>query len=137
MVQPANSVRAASLSAGSAPPPRKRASGGAAAKKKEPGQPASKPRKKKDEAPVEPRGLTSSELGGGAHPEAVTSLRRDVEHDGGAVLGVYREPLGGHWTILAGLPVDRVKPTPFQRDVSQAHVTKLHDVMKRLNRFLD
>ena len=34
----------------------------------------------------------------------------------------YRDPLGGHWQILAALPIDRVEPTPFQRDLSEAHV---------------
>jgi ParB family chromosome partitioning protein len=115
----------------------KRATGKRAAAKKEPGQPAPKRRKKKEEAPIEPRGLASTELGGESPPDTVASLRRSIEDDGGAVLGVYREPLGGRWTILAGLPVERVAPTPFQRDVSQAHVARLTDVMKKLDRFLD
>lgn len=50
---------------------------------------------------------------------------------------MYRDPLGGHWQILAGLPIDRVEPTPFQRDVSEAHVARLAEAIDKLDRFLD
>jgi ParB family chromosome partitioning protein len=53
---------------------------------------------------------------------SVTTLARTIEDDGGSVLATYRDPLGGHWQLLAGLPLDRVEPTPFQRDLSEAHV---------------
>jgi ParB family chromosome partitioning protein len=98
-------------------------------------KPARGRRKKAAEEPA-PRGLSTMELGG-ALPAEVEALTGLIELDGGAVLGSYREPLGGHWTVLAGLPIDRVEPTPFQRDLSQAHIAKLCDVMGRLNRFLD
>ena len=57
--------------------------------------------------------------------------------DGGAVLATYREPLGGHALLLAALPVDKVVPTPFQRDVSDAHVRRLTQAMDKTKRFLD
>jgi ParB family chromosome partitioning protein len=98
-------------------------------------KPAPRKRKKAAEAPA-PRGLAAMDLGGAPPPE-VEALQGLIELDGGAVLGAYREPLGGNWTVLAGLPIDRVEPTPFQRDLSQAHIAKLSDVMDRLNRFLD
>ena len=53
------------------------------------------------------------------------------------VLTRFREPLGGRWLALAALPVDRVAPTPFQRDLSEAHVKRLEDVLERLGTFLD
>ncbi|HZF49217.1 MAG TPA: ParB N-terminal domain-containing protein [Polyangiaceae bacterium] len=98
-------------------------------------KPAPKRRRKAVEAPA-PRGLATVDLGGPPPPE-VQALQGLIELDGGAVLGAYREPLGGNWTVLAGLPIERVEPTPFQRDLSQAHIAKLSDVMDRLNRFLD
>jgi ParB family chromosome partitioning protein len=67
----------------------------------------------------------------------VQALARGIESDSGSVLGVYRDPIGGHWQILAGLPLDRVRPTPFQRDLSETHVGRLSDVLHRLDRFLD
>ncbi|MET0400876.1 MAG: ParB N-terminal domain-containing protein, partial [Cystobacter sp.] len=57
--------------------------------------------------------------------------------DGGQVLGHYREPLGGHAIALAALPIDKVEPTPYQRDVSEPHVKRLASAMERLDRFLD
>jgi ParB family chromosome partitioning protein len=53
------------------------------------------------------------------------------------VLATYRDPLGGSWQLLAGLPIDRVEPTPYQRDLSEAHVAKLRAAMDRLGRYLD
>jgi ParB family chromosome partitioning protein len=64
-------------------------------------------------------------------------LASDVRADGGAVLAVYREPLGGHTLLLAALPIDKVVPTPFQRDISDAHVRRLTHAMDKTKRFLD
>jgi ParB family chromosome partitioning protein len=68
---------------------------------------------------------------------AVQRLASQVEADGGAVLASYREPFGGTAVLLAALPVDRVEPTPFQRDPSQPHVKRLMNVIETLGRFLD
>ena len=64
-------------------------------------------------------------------------LVRDVEADGGAVLASYREPFGGTAVLLSALPIDRVEPTPFQRDPSEPHVKRLMTVIETLGRFLD
>jgi ParB family chromosome partitioning protein len=60
-----------------------------------------------------------------------------VEKEGGKVLGAYREPYGGHWVVMAALPIALVEPTPFQRNLSDAHVRKLETVIGKLGRFLD
>lgn len=60
-----------------------------------------------------------------------------VEKAGGCVVGQYKEPLGGHSTLLSILPIDRIEPTPFQRDLSDAHHKRLADVINRTGRFLD
>jgi len=73
----------------------------------------------------------------GTPPAAVLALQEDVEQDGGEVAGAWRDPLGGHWQLLVVLPLDRVEPTPFQRDVSPAHVKRLAGVLEKLDRFLD
>jgi ParB family chromosome partitioning protein len=39
--------------------------------------------------------------------------------------------------LLCALPIDRVAPTPFQRDVSDAHVRRLTQAMDKTKRFLD
>jgi ParB family chromosome partitioning protein len=70
-------------------------------------------------------------------PAAIQRLAERIADDGGDVLGTYRDPLGGNWQILAALPIDRVDPTPYQRDLSQAHVERLSSAIDRLDRFLD
>ena len=39
--------------------------------------------------------------------------------------------------LFVSLPIERVAPTPFQRDVSDAHVRKLTHAMDKTRRFLD
>jgi ParB family chromosome partitioning protein len=69
--------------------------------------------------------------------DALDVLARGVETDGGAVLGRYNDPFGGQPLLLAGLPIDRVEPTPYQRDPSEAHVKRLMAVIEKIGRFLD
>ena len=68
---------------------------------------------------------------------ALDSLSAQVEADGGAVLGAYSDPFGGTPVLLVALPVDRVAPTPYQRDPSDAHVKRLMGVIEAVGRFLD
>jgi ParB family chromosome partitioning protein len=68
---------------------------------------------------------------------ASRDLARQVEADGGAVLAAYREPFGGTPVLLTVLPLDRVEPTPYQRDPSEPHVKRLMSVIETLGRFLD
>jgi len=49
----------------------------------------------------------------------------------------YCDPLGGHPLLLAILPIDRIEPTPFQRDLSEAHHKRLAGVIEKTGRFLD
>jgi ParB family chromosome partitioning protein len=64
-------------------------------------------------------------------------LTEKVDADGGIVLGSYRDPFGGKGILVAALPIERVAPTPYQRDPSDAHVKRLMTVIERLGRFLD
>jgi ParB family chromosome partitioning protein len=67
----------------------------------------------------------------------VVTLAEQLQADGGTVLATFRDPLGGHWQLLAALPLDLVEPTPYQRDLSPTHVARLADAIDRLGRFLD
>jgi ParB family chromosome partitioning protein len=71
-----------------------------------------------------------------AFPE-IRPLCERIEQEGGHVVGAYRDPHGGHPLVLTVLPIDRVEPTPFQRDLSDAHHKRLADVIARTGRFLD
>jgi ParB family chromosome partitioning protein len=91
-------------------------------------------RRKKAEAGS--RGLEPSELIGDA-PDDVEALAKQVKSDGGCVLARYRDPLGGHWQLLASLPIDKLTPSPFQRDLSATHAKRMTEVIDKLDRFLD
>ena len=99
--------------------------------------PPAKRKKKKDDAPVASRGLDARRVNSTAPPAAVQALAERIERDGGTAIGIYRDPLGGNWQILAALPLDRVEPTPYQRDLSEAHVGRLAIAIDKLDRFLD
>jgi ParB family chromosome partitioning protein len=60
-----------------------------------------------------------------------------VEEDGGHVLAVYREPLGGHWQAFCALPLDKVMATPYQRDLSPTHAKRLQEMVRKVGRFID
>lgn len=94
-------------------------------------------KKAKKAAAARTRGLTAGQLTKGEPPAAVRALLDRIAGDGGTVIGAYRDPLGGKWQVLAALPIDAVRPTPFQRDLSEAHVAKLGDAIDKLDRFLD
>lgn len=71
-------------------------------------------------------------------PEGSAAEAADlVEKAGGCVVGVYKEPLGGHQMLFTILPIGSVEPTPFQRDLSDAHHKRLADVINKTGRFLD
>jgi ParB family transcriptional regulator, chromosome partitioning protein len=97
--------------------------------------PRKKPVRRKKAAPASV-GLTAAEtkrVAGGT----LDALTSQVEGDGGTVLGAYSDPFGGKPLLVVALPVDRVEPTPYQRDASDAHVKRLMSVIEAIGRFLD
>ena len=83
------------------------------------------------------RGILPQESRIDARAEEVAAITRRIEQEGGTVLSAYREPLGGNPVVFASLPIDKVEPTPFQRDLSEAHHKKLAGVIDRTGLFLD
>src|ERR671935_1503939 len=71
---------------------------------------------------------TSGELG---------TLSDQIEKHGGAVVGAYRDPFAGQALVLASLPIKKVVATPFQRDLSRTHATRLADAIGAAGLFLD
>lgn len=92
-----------------------------------------RPRRKKAEPGT--RGLSPADVARpAADGEALAEL---IRGDGGIPLSVYRDPLGGHSVVFASLPVAKVEPTPYQRDISEPHVKRLANAMERIDRYLD
>jgi ParB family chromosome partitioning protein len=88
-------------------------------------------------APPEPRGIAPQECRLESVSGAVAEVTRRIEAEGGAVLAAYRDPLGSNPLLLAALPIDRIEPTPFQRDLSQPHSKRLASVIERTGLYLD
>ena len=68
---------------------------------------------------------------------AAAEVAEAISKAGGCIVGSYKEPLAGHPLLLCVLPIDAVEPTPFQRDLSDAHHKRLADVINKTGRFLD
>jgi len=93
------------------------------------------PRKKKPQAGSV--GLDALEVAKDAPPKEVETLSRQVQADGGSVLGSYRDPFGAKWIVLASLPLEKVEPTPYQRELSETHADRLAAVIPKVGQFLD
>ncbi len=74
---------------------------------------------------------------GTSAPPAVREIAAQVESEGGAALCAFQEPIGQNWHLFALLPAALVEPTPFQRDLSRTHTTRLLEVMKKLGRYTE
>ncbi len=72
-----------------------------------------------------------------APSKQAVALAEQVEKDGGHALAIYQEPVGDHWQIFCLLPMAKVEPTPYQRDLSPTHVKRLQEVVRKINRFVD
>ena len=70
-------------------------------------------------------------------PKEAAEAAQRISDEGGYVVGSYYEPLGRNPLLLAALPIDSVEPTPFQRDLSDAHHKRLSEVIDRTGLFLD
>src|SRR5258708_20325217 len=55
----------------------------------------------------------------------LTPIADRVRKEGGLVVAAYRDPLRRHPLLLAVLPIDGIQPTPFPRDLTEAHHNRL------------
>ena len=82
-------------------------------------------------------GLTAKECVLDPSDSASRETADRVEREGGSVVGCLKDPLGGTPLLVAVLPIERIEPTPFQRDLSEAHHKKLATVIQKTGTFLD
>jgi ParB family transcriptional regulator, chromosome partitioning protein len=109
----------------------------AAAKPKAPAGAKKAPtRGKRKAAPAGSAGLDASSVAALSDGDT-DKLAKQIEADGGAALAKYKDPLFGRPVIFAVLPMEKVQRTTFQRDVSESHVDRLADAIKRTGVYLD
>lgn len=94
-------------------------------------------RKTPKKAAPRTRGIQPNECRLEVLPPLAADVAARIEREGGLLVGSYCEPLGKNPLLLAVLPIDRIEPTPFQRDLSDAHYKKLSGVIDRTGLFLD
>ncbi len=95
------------------------------------------PKKRARKAAAGSRGLLPGECELEDLDSSTLEVKARIEKEGGLVLAAYRDPLGKNALVLAVLPLDKVEPTPFQRDVSDMHHKRLADVIDKTGFFLD
>ncbi len=95
------------------------------------------PKKRPRKAKANTRGSAANETTLAEITGDALVAKEAVERAGGVVTGQYLDPLGGKPLLVAVLPIEKVEPTPFQRDVSDAHHKRLADVIDRTGMFLD
>ena len=95
------------------------------------------PRRRPRKAKPGTKGLAPTECRLEKPEGAAADIAERVAKAGGCLAGTYKEPLAGHPVLLAVLPIDSIEPTPFQRDLSDAHHKRLADVINKTGRFLD
>src|SRR5215831_10112036 len=95
------------------------------------------PKKRPRKAKPGTKGLAPAECRLTEPSGAAVEVTNTIEKSGGCIVGSYKEPLGGHPVLISILPVEAIEPTPFQRDLSDAHHKRLADVINKTGRFLD
>ena len=99
--------------------------------------PATKRKRASRKAKPKTKGLEAADSRLDVSASEIRDVINRVEKDGGCVAGSWRDPLGGSPLVIAILPIDVIAPTPFQRDLSEAHHKKLAGVIERTGTFLD
>ena len=105
--------------------------------KKKSGLKRAVPKKRARKAAAGSRGLAPRECGLEDLDALTLEVKSRIEKEGGLVLAAYRDPLGRNPLIVAILPLDKVEPTPFQRDLSDMHHKRLADVIDKTGLYLD
>jgi len=83
------------------------------------------------------RGLDAADVAIAMDSAEIADVAALVRSAGGALIGAYREPLGGRPLVLASLPLSALQPTPFQRDLSPTHAKRLAAKIDETAAFLD
>jgi ParB family chromosome partitioning protein len=102
-----------------------------------PSKPATKRKRASRKATPKTKGLEASQCRLDTSSADLRDVIARVERQGGTVVGSWRDPLGGSPLLTAVVPIDSIEPTPFQRDLSEAHHKKLAAVIEKTGTFLD
>ena len=100
-------------------------------------KPVAKRKRASRKAQPKTKGLEAADCSLDTASADIREVVNRVEKEGGTIVGSCRDPFGGSPLVIAVLPIDSVVPTPFQRDLSEAHHKKLAGVIEKTGTFLD
>src|SRR5207253_8202743 len=98
---------------------------------------AAKKKRASRKAKPKTKGLEALDCKLDVSAEPLREIVSRIEKEGGTIVGSWKDPLGGSPLMIAVVPIDSVEPTPFQRDLSEAHHKKLAGVIEKTGTFLD
>src|SRR4051794_31964460 len=96
-----------------------------------PAKPAVKRKRASRKAKPKRKGLEALQCSLDASSADIREIANRVQTEGGTIVGSCRDPLGGTPLVIAIVPLESIEPTPFQRDLSEAHHKKLAAVIER------
>jgi ParB family chromosome partitioning protein len=101
--------------------------------------PSKTPRRKRTTRKATPKskGLDALDCKLDVSADSLRDVAARIGGEGGTLIGSCRDPYGGSPLVIAILPIDRIEPTPFQRDLSETHHKKLAGVIEKTGIFLD
>src|SRR5581483_1491791 len=99
--------------------------------------PAAKRKRASRKSKPKTKGLEAKDCTFDISAPEIRDIVSRVEKDGGSIVGTWRDPLGGTPLAIAVLPIDKIEPTPFQRDLSETHHKRLAGVIEKTGVFLD
>jgi ParB family chromosome partitioning protein len=102
-----------------------------------PTKPAAKRKRASRKAKPKTKGLEALDCRLDSSSADLRDVVSRIEKEQGTVVGCWKDPLGGSPLMLGILPIDSIEPTPFQRDLSEAHHKKLAAVIEKTGTFLD
>jgi ParB family chromosome partitioning protein len=102
-----------------------------------PANPTKKRKRASRKAKPGTKGLEASDCRLEISSPEIQAVVSRVESAGGTLVGSCRDPFGGSPLVIAIVPIDTIEPTPFQRDLSEAHHKKLATVIEKTGTFLD
>ncbi len=102
-----------------------------------PARTAAKRKRASRKAKPKTKGLEASDCKLDVSAEPIREVVGRIEKERGTIVGSWKDPLGGSPLVIAVVPIDSVEPTPFQRDLSEAHHKKLAGVIEKTGTFLD
>src|SRR3954471_8964097 len=102
-----------------------------------PAKPATKRKRAARKAKPKTKGFEAVDCRLEFTSEPIRKVVERVENTSGVMVGALKDPLGGSPLVIAIVPIDSIEPTPFQRDLSEAHHKKLAAVIEKTGTFLD